>query len=72
MDKQTEQKVAELTKWLKTEQLGELDLDEMVHDYKSGEASNINNGGVADQLEYILACNNNDVEQTKKQIKGTD
>ncbi len=30
------------------------DIDDLVHDLKSGEASNINNGGLSSQLSYIL------------------
>lgn len=29
-------------------------LDELVHDAKSGEASNINNGGFTDQVDYLV------------------
>jgi hypothetical protein len=48
----------------------ELDLDELVHDMKSGEAASINNGGVPDQCEYILSCFNGDVNAAIKFIKG--
>lgn len=30
------------------------DLDELVHDMKSQEASNINNGGIDEQIDYLL------------------
>ena len=38
------------------EKLGEdgSELDEYVHEYKSSEAAEINNGGVETQLEYML------------------
>ena len=34
--------------------LSEEGLDELVHDFKSGEAAQINNDGVDSQLEYLL------------------
>jgi hypothetical protein len=33
------------------------ELDGLVHDAKNGEASEINNGGIASQLEYLVAFN---------------
>ena len=36
------------------DEAGDQALDETVHDIKSGEASDINNGGLKDQIEFIL------------------
>jgi hypothetical protein len=36
--------------------LKEGELDEFVHEAKSSEAAAINNGGVEDQVEYLLAA----------------
>lgn len=30
------------------------DLDDLVHDTKSGEAADINNGGIDSQIDYLL------------------
>jgi hypothetical protein len=34
--------------------LTEPDLDDLVHELKSAEASSINNGGINEQIEYII------------------
>jgi len=42
-----------LEDWCEENALGPEDLDELVHDFKSGEASAINNGGLEDQLKFL-------------------
>jgi hypothetical protein len=44
------------------------DLDELVYDMKSSEASNINNGGVETQIRYLLS-NGMSLEELKKAIE---
>lgn len=43
-------------------------LDEQVHEIKSGEAADINNGGFQAQVEFLLAAYGNDVKQLEKEV----
>jgi len=43
-----------VVKLLEADGCESVDLDEIVHDLKAGEASAINNGGLTEQVEYIL------------------
>ena len=43
------------------------ELDDIVHEYKSAEASSINNGGMNDQLKYL--CNGMTQEQAEKFLR---
>ena len=42
---------------LELEQYSEEELDDLVHDIKSGEAAEINNQGREDQIDFILGDN---------------
>lgn len=52
----------------KKHKVDEHDLDEVVHDIKSGEAADVNNGGMEDQLEFILEACGGDLEAAKRSI----
>jgi hypothetical protein len=44
-----------IDEWIERfEKAGVLDLDSEVHELKSIEASDINNGGIGEQLQYLL------------------
>lgn len=49
----------ELVEWARDHRVKPEDLDELIHDLKSGEAATINNGGLHSQIEYLLGCVNN-------------
>ncbi len=51
------------------EHLQSEDLDDLVHDMKAGEASNINNGGVEAQVDYLLECGMS-LEQIEAAVEG--
>lgn len=51
------------------EHLQSEDLDDLVHDMKAGEASNINNSGVEAQVEYLLECGMS-LEQIEAAVEG--
>jgi len=44
------------------------DLDELVHECKSSEASDINNSGIDGQARFLLAANNYDLEAALRDI----
>ena len=46
----------ELIKQLHDHGITSEDLDDMVHDMKAAEAAEINNGGIEDQVEYLIGC----------------
>ena len=50
------------------EQLQAEELDDLVHDMKSLEASNINNEGVESQIDYLLAGGMS-LEEIEKAVK---
>jgi hypothetical protein len=45
------------------------ELDELVHDLKSGEASAINNAGLDAQLAFLLRCHDSDPGRTWQAIR---
>lgn len=62
-ERQLEAKVAQMVADLKHLNCGDSALDELVHDVKGEEAAAINNGGLADQVEFLLraGCTEQDV-----------
>jgi hypothetical protein len=50
--------------WVKRFEAQGIDLDDVIHDHKSREASVINNSGVGAQVEYLLAEYGPDYLQT--------
>lgn len=69
MDELRERKAAEIEGMLRNiadeDQLQEI-LGDMVHDYKSGEASDINNNSMRDQISYILTSCHFDLDAAVK------
>lgn len=64
----TKAKIQQLIKELGLKDGDEAKLDEIVLDLKAGESSDINNGGIAAQVEYILrSCGL--VEAAKNKIR---
>ena len=49
--------VAEVVRQIRERGLNEGDLDGTIHDYKGGEAADINNGGFEAQARYLLEAN---------------
>lgn len=49
----TQEEITKLAKWAGRKGLSSPDLDELVHDAKSSEAADINNGGLEEQIAYI-------------------
>jgi hypothetical protein len=56
IDRVLEPKVQEITTGLIGMQVSSVNFDEEIHDLKSGEAADINNGGFQDQVNYLLQC----------------
>jgi hypothetical protein len=52
-------------------QMDEEDLDEEVHDAKSAEASDINNGGVLSQIAYLLGITEAEVKTLQRLLKNS-
>ena len=54
MSEQEKEKVLEFIKTLDADKLGEMALDEAVHDTAASLASDANNGGFESQVEFLL------------------
>jgi hypothetical protein len=64
----TPEQLEELVTLANTDREGmELLLGDVVHDAKSSEASNINNGGIAAQIEYLFS--DDDFELAKRRVQ---
>lgn len=63
--------VDELVEWVNENKIDPEDLDEIVRDLKSKEASRINNGGTEEQISYILDCYANNVTAVKSEIMSS-
>jgi hypothetical protein len=48
--------VQKMLDWMAEKRVQSEDLDELVHDIKSKEASQINNGGLERQVQFLLEC----------------
>ena len=66
--KTMDEKVREIREYVEKLGIGTEALDEVVHDIKSGEAADINNGGMDSQLKFILEANGGDMHKAKLSI----
>lgn len=62
--------VSRLVGFIQTlDDVDESSLDELVHDVKSGEAADINNGGFESQIEFLLEAGFSE-QEIQKAIQG--
>ena len=69
--RETEKEKEELNKWFEKEwtDIDVDNIDTLVHDLASQDASNTNNAGIPEQLDYIYNCCCCDLEMTKRTIR---